>query len=145
MARFDSEIPNELLKQIGSLADGRADEMMDEMLSEAGEYVEGEIRKNASKVFKNPDRILRGLHKTKVYKTPSDDSKNVKVGFSGYLFGSPKTRRHPKGTPISLVAMAREYGTSSGEKKRPFLRRAFKKAKITAIMQNVQKKYIPED
>lgn len=145
MARFDSEIPNELLKQIGGLADGGADEMMDEMLSEAGEYVEGEISKNASKAFKNPDRILRGLHKTKVYKTPSDDSKNVKVGFSGYLSGSPKTRRHPKGTPISLVAMAREYGTSSGEKKRPFLRRAFKKAKITAIMQNVQKKYIPED
>lgn len=145
MARFNSEIPNDLLKQIGDLADGGAEEMMTEMLTEAGEYVEGEIRENARKVFKKPDTVLRGLFKTKVYKTPTDDSVNIKVGFSGYIPGSPKTLRHPKGTPTALVAMAREYGTSRGEAKRPFLRTAFKKAKIIVVMEKVQKKYIPED
>ena len=145
MAKFDSEIPNELLKQIGGLADGGADDMIDEMLTEAGEYVEGEVRSNAKRAFRNPNKVLRGLFTTKVYRTKKDDAKNVKVGFSGYLPGSPKTKRHPKGTPTSLVAMAREYGTSRGEAKRPFLRKAFKKNRITLIMQNVQKKYIPEE
>ena len=145
MAKFDSEIPNELLKQIGGLAEGGADDMIDEMLTEAGKYVEGEVRSNAARVFRNPVRVLKGLFVTKVYKTKSDDAKNVKVGFSGYMPGSPKTKRHPKGTPTSLVAMAREYGTSRGEAKRPFLRKAFKKNRITLIMQNVQKKYIPEE
>ena len=145
MARFNSELPNDLMKQIGDLADGGADEMMSEMLSEAGEYVENQIIANAKKVFKAPKSVLRGLFKSKVYLTPSDDSKNIKVGFDGYLANSPKTKRFPKGTPIALVAKAREYGTSSGEAKRPFIRPAFKKAKITAIMQRVQKKYIPED
>lgn len=145
MAKFSSEIPSDLLKQIGDLADGGAEQMIDEMLTESGAYVKDEIRSNASKVFKKPDRVLHGLVMTKVYRTKKDDAKNVKVGFSGYLPGSPKTRRHPKGTPTALVAMAREYGTSRGEAKRPFLRPAFKKHKITMIMQNVQKKYIPED
>lgn len=145
MAKFNSEIPYDLLKQIGDLSDGGADKMIDEMLTEAGSYVEGEIRSNAARVFRKPGRVLRGLFMTKVYKTEKDDAKNVKVGFSGYIPGSPKTKRYPKGTPTALVAMAREYGTSRGEAKRPFVRTAFKKSKITQIMQNVQKKYIPED
>ena len=145
MAKFDSEIPNDLLKQIGGLADGGADEMIDEMLTEAGNYVVGQIRSNASRAFRHPGRVLRGLFATKVYRTKKDDAKNVKVGFSGYMPGSPKTKRHPKGTPTALVAMAREYGTSRGEAKRPFVRTAFKKNKITQIMQAVQKRYIPEE
>ena len=145
MAKFSSEIPNDLLKQIGDLADGGAEKMIDEMLIEAGNYVEGEVRSNASRVFRKPGRVLRGLFRSKVYRTEKDDAKNVKVGFTGYMSGSPRTKRYPKGTPIALVAMAREYGTSRGEKKRPFVRTAFKKNKITQIMQDVQKKYIPED
>lgn len=145
MARFDAVLPNDLLRQIGGLADGGADAMMSEMLTEAGEYVEGEVRKNARKVFKKPGLILDHLSITKPYNTPSDGAKNVKVRISGYVPGSPKTLRHPKGTPVALVALAREYGTSSGEAKRPFFHPAFKKAKITEIMQKVQKKYIPED
>lgn len=145
MAKFDSEIPYDLLKQIGGLADGGAEQMIDEMLTEAGDYVESEIRSNATRVFRNPGRVIRGLFRTKVYRTKKDDAKNVKIGFSGYMPGSPKTKRHPKGTPTPLVAMAREYGTSRGEAKRPFVRTAFKKNKITQIMKTVQKKYIPED
>lgn len=145
MAKFSSEIPNDLLKQIGGLADGGADEMIDEMLTEAGNYVEDQIRSNAARIFRSPGRVLRGLFTTKVYRTKKDDAKNVKIGFSGYMPGSPKTKRHPKGTPTALVAMAREYGTSRGEAKRPFVRTAFKKNKIAQIMQTVQKKYISEE
>lgn len=145
MAKFNAELPNDLLKQIGGLADGGADKMIDEMLDEAGSFVESEIRSNATRVFRSPGRVLRGLFKTKVYRTKKDDAKNIKIGFSGYMPDSPKTKRHPKGTPTALVAMAREYGTSRGEAKRPFVRTAFKKNKITQIMSDVQKKYIPED
>jgi hypothetical protein len=45
-----------------------------------------------------------------------------------------------------LIALAREYGTSSGEKKKPFLRKAFKKKElIEQAMLEVQNRYIKED
>lgn len=145
MARFDSELPNDLMKQLEALNSGGVDDMMNEMLNTAGDQVENEVRQNTRKVFKNPGTLLGGLKKTRVYRTSTDDAKNVKIAFFGYVKGSKKTPRHPKGTPIPLIALAREYGTSSGETKRPFLRPAFCKTKITDVMLKVQKKYIPED
>ena len=67
--------------------------------------------------FKSTKTLEKGLKKTKTYKTISDDGINTKVGFYGYT---------EDGTPIPLIAMAREFGTSSGEKKKPFFRKAFK-------------------
>lgn len=58
---------------------------------------------------------------------------------------SVKTYSHNYGVPAPLVAMAREYGTSSGEKKKPFVRPAFKKAEITSAMLKVQEKYIHDE
>ena len=55
------------------------------------------------------------------------------------------TKKHPKGVPISLIALAREYGTSSGEGKKPFFRKSFKKAEIEAEMKKVQEKYLPKE
>jgi hypothetical protein len=43
------------------------------------------------------------------------------------------------------MAMAREYGTSSGERKKPFLRKSFKKTEIEQAMKQVQEKYIEGD
>ena len=146
MAKFNSEIPYDLLKQIGDLSDGGADEMMTEMVEESADFVYSEIKKNMRKAFKSTKSLEGGLFISKVKRFNDEDGKvYVFVGFNGYVKGSAKTRRHPKGTPIALIAMAREYGTSRGEAKRPFVRTAFKKSKITQIMQNVQKKYIPED
>lgn len=50
-----------------------------------------------------------------------------------------------EGIPAPLVAFAREYGTSRGEKKRPFIRPSFNKSAIRKIMEEVQKKYLPKE
>jgi hypothetical protein len=89
--------------------------------------------------------LLKGLKITKVYETPSDDGINVHVGFYGYDEDSKPTKRHPKGTPIPLIALAREYGTSSGEDKKPFFRQSFSKKEIEQAMLEVQNRYIKGD
>lgn len=44
-----------------------------------------------------------------------------------------------EGVPVPLIVIAREYGTSSGEAKKPFVRRSFKKNEIEAVMRKIQK------
>ena len=88
--------------------------------------------------------LKKGLKITKVYKTSKDDAINVHIGFYGYN-KDKITNQHPKGVPIPLIAMAREYGTSSGENKVPFLRKSFAKNEIEAAMKAVQDEYIKED
>lgn len=141
MAKFSSEIPNELFHQLERFS---VKDMMSEMVAEAGKAVLNNMRDNMHKVFKTTKSLDKGLKMTKVYKTSSDDGINVAIGFYGY--DTEKiSEKYPKGKPIPLIAMAREYGTSSGEKKRPFMRKSFKKAEIEAIMQKVQDKYIGGD
>ena len=88
------------------------------------------------KVFKTTKSLQKGLKITKVYSTRSDDAVNVHVGFYGY---------DEEGVPIPLKALAREYGTSSGEEKKPFFRKSFSKKDIEQAMMEVQKRYIKED
>lgn len=38
------------------------------------------------------------------------------------------------GVPVALIAIAREFGTSRGEKKKPFFRKSFKKDQIETAM-----------
>ena len=47
--------------------------------------------------------------------------------------------------PVPLIIMAREYGTSKGEAKKPFVRKSFNKQQITEEMMKVQRKYIPDE
>ena len=91
-----------------------------------------------SKSFKTTDRLSKCLYVSKTYKTPSDDGTNNKVYFYGYLDAKKKH-------PAPLVAMAREFGTSKGEKKKPFFRKSFNKQQIEQAMLKVQNKYIKED
>ena len=69
-------------------------------------------------------------------------------GFSkldeGKLLKHPAIYGYDKeGTPIPLKALAREYGTSRGEKKKPFFRKAFRQeSAITNAMKKAQEKYI---
>lgn len=135
MARFDSELPRELLKQFEDL-DTNCEDIFGEMVQAGGEVVLGLVKANMGKVFKSTDSLYQGLKKTRVYKTPSDDGINVHIGFYGY---------NDKGVPIPLIANAREYGTSRGEAKKPFFRKSFKKKDIESAMLRVQKKYIKED
>ena len=135
MAKFQSELPYELVKVFEDL-ETNCDEMLGEMCQAGATVVYNNVKTNMGKVFKSTRSLDKGLKITKVYRTPSDDGINVHIGFYGY---------NEDGTPIPLIAQAREYGTSSGEAKKPFFRKSFKKKDIEQAMQEVQDKYIKGD
>lgn len=140
VAKFSAELPNDLIQQFKELADGRAEKMMEEMVDAGADVVEKNIRANMRKAFKDTSRLEKCLIRTKIYKTPSDDGVNEIVAFYGYF-----VNEQGKTVPAPLVAMAREYGTSKGEAKKPFLRKSFKKAEITDAMLKVQEKYLKDE
>lgn len=143
MAKFSAELPNDLIKEFEEL-ETNAETMMGEMCKAGAEVVHKKVVANIGKSFETTGSLMKGLKVTRVYKTPSDDGVNVHIGFYGYDTDKI-SKAHPKGVPIPLIAMAREYGTSRGEKKKPFLRKSFSKGEIEQAMMNVQKKYIKGD
>ena len=143
MAKFNAEVPNDLIQQFDGLEKNCTD-IFGEMVDAGAETVYKNVQSNMTKSFDDTAPLEKGLKKTKIYKTPSDDGINVKVAFYGYD-SSKVTKKHPKGVPIPLMAMAREYGTSSGERKKPFFRKSFKKTEIEQAMLQVQENYIEGD
>ena len=143
MAKLNAEIPFDLMKEFEDL-ETNAEMMMGEMCQVGAEVVHRKVVANLGKVFKSTNSLLKGLKITRVYKTPTDDGINTHIGFYGYDTDKV-TKAHPKGVPIPLIAMAREYGTSSGEKKKPFFRKSFAKKEIEQAMMEVQEKYIKGD
>ena len=135
MAKFQSELPNDIIKELESI-NKNSDKVFGEMVEAGADVVYKLIKSNMAKAFKTTKSLDKGLKITKIYKTPSDDGINVHIGFYGY---------NDEGVPIPLIAMAREYGTSRGEKKKPFLRKSFKKKEIEQAMLKVQEKYIKGD
>ena len=87
--------------------------------------------------------LEKGLRITKVYRTSNDEIAS-KIAFYGYD-KEKKSKQYPNGVPIPLIALAREYGTSSGEKKKPFFRKSFKKKEIEDAMLKIQEKYLPKE
>lgn len=137
MAQFNQELPNDLIKEFEELAIVTP-KMMGEMTKAGAEVVAEAVRGNLSKSFKSTDRLSKCLYVSKTYKTPSDDSINNKVMIYGYL---DSEKKHP----APLVAMAREYGTSRGEAKKPFFRKSFKKDAIENAMKQVEEQYMPKE
>lgn len=135
MAKFHSELPNDLIKVFEDL-ETDCEEMFGEMCKAGAQVVYDKVKSNMGKAFKSTKSLEKGLKITRVYKTPSDDGINVHVGFYGY---------NDEGVPIPLIAQAREYGTSKGEQKKPFFRKSFNKKAIEQAMQQVQDKYIKGD
>jgi hypothetical protein len=135
MAKFKEELPYDLIQEFEELGTN-CTEMFGEMVEAGAETVYANVQGNMARAFKDTASLEQGLKKTRVYKTPSDDGVNVKVGFYGY---------NSKGVPIPLIAMAREYGTSSGERKKPFFRKSFKQTEIEQAMKQVQENYIEGD
>ena len=136
MAKFQSELPYELMKVFEDL-EKDCDKMFGEMCNAGAGVVYGNVRSNMKKAFKSTKSLEKGLKRTKVYKTPSDDGINIHVGFYGYT---------EDGVPIPLIAQAREYGTSRGEAKKPFFRKSFKKKDIEQAMQKViDRRYLKGD
>lgn len=135
MAKFKGEVPYELMKVFEDL-ETNCFEMFGEMCKAGAEVVYNKVLSNMRKVFKSTRSLEKGLKITKVYRTPSDLSINVHIGFYGY---------NEKKVPIPLIAQAREYGTSKGENKKQFFRKSFGKRAIEQAMQKVQDKYIKGD
>ena len=107
------------------------------MTKAGADVVYKEVMNNMKSSFKSTKSLEKGLRITKTYKTKSDDGINTKVGFYGY---------NDKKIPIPLIALAREYGTSRGEKKKPFFRKAFNNTTaIENAMLKVQEEYIDEE
>lgn len=138
MARFDAEIPAELMQGLENL-EKSAPVVFGEMVTAGADTVLRNIRSNMRASFKSTRSLEAGLGKTRVYKTPSDDGIAVKVGFRGY---SPvhKTKKFSSGVPIPLIAIAREKGTKRGEARKPFFRKSFNKGAIEAEMKRVEPK-----
>ena len=136
MAKFHQELPSELMKVFEDL-ETNCEKMFGEMCNAGAGVVYGNVKSNMRKSFKSAKSLEKGLKKTRVYKTQSDDGINVHVGFYGYT---------DEGVPIPLIAQAREYGTSRGEAKKPFFRKSFKKKDIEQAMQKViDRRYIKGD
>lgn len=137
MARFQMELPNDLIKEFQKL-EQNTEQMMGEMTKAGAEVVKANIKKNIPPSFLNSD-IMNCIKITRVYKTPSDAGINTKIGFYGYF----KNHLGIK-TPAPLVANVFEHG-SSKVSKQSFFRKSFKKNQIEKAMLETQKKYIKED
>lgn len=137
MARFNEELPNDLINMFEQL-NIDSEKMMGEMTRAGAEVVYKNVLKNMPRSFNNSN-ILKCFKITKVYKTPSDGGINTKVGF----FRSFKNKRGVM-TPAPLVANVFEHGTSKIQKQ-PFMRQAFKKSEIEAEMKKIQEKYLPKE
>ena len=136
MARFKTELPNDIIKQVEGL-EKNTDKMLSEM-TEAGAKVVYDTIKTSVPSSWYSSNIMKCLKITKTYNTPSDDGVNTKVAFYGYFIN-----RNGERIPAPLVANVTEYGRhNSPYPKKPFLRKAFNKGKINKAMQAVQDKYI---
>ena len=142
MAKFALELPLELINEFKKL-ESNSEKMIGEMTQAGAQVVYKNVKTNMKRSFKDTTSLDKGLKITKTYKTKYDDGINTKVGFYGYD-GNP-TKRYPKGVPIPLKALAREYGTSRGEVRKPFFRKSFKDDEIENAMLKVQDGYLPKE
>ncbi len=136
MAKFNIELPNDILKDIKYVDDNYL-KIFGGMTQEGAEVVYENIMKNAPSQIKNNREIIDKLKITKVYKTPSDDGINSKVLFSGYFINEKGEK-----TPVPLIINMFEYGNykkSDTYPKKPFFRKSFKKKQIEMAMMKAQK------
>ena len=142
MAKFVMELPLELINDLKRL-ESNSEKMIGEMTQAGAQVVYSNVKRNMKRSFKDTTSLDKGLKITKTYKTQYDDGINTKVGFYGY--DGISTKRYPKGVPIPLKALAREYGTSRGEARKPFFRKSFKDDEIENAMLKVQDGYLPKE
>lgn len=133
MAKFVMQLPTEILKDIEYI-NSNSDKIFGEMTQAGANVTIDNVRSNIPKSFVDSE-IMNCLKITKVYKTPTDQGINTKVGFFGYF-----TNKDGVKIPAPLVANVFEYGSSKFSKQ-PFFRRSFKKAQIERAMLEAQKRY----
>ena len=133
MAKFELELPTEIMQDFQRIHDN-ADEIFGQMTKAGAEVVNANIRANVPQSIKK-SKMMQCLKTTKVYKTPSDDGINTKIGFYGYF-----VNEDGKTVPAPLVANVFEYGRSNAPfPKQPFMRKSFKKGEIEQAMLQAQR------
>lgn len=151
MAKFQCELPTQLINELTKL-EKNTPKMMEEMTEAGAEVVKQNVIANMKTSFKDSSKLEPYLKVTKTYRT-KDGSVNTKVGFYGYYKKGSKsfsvtskkgTTYSYDGVPVPLIVRAREFGSSSGEAKKPFFRKSFNNSQIESAMLKVQKKYIKE-
>ena len=131
MAKFQAEIPKEVLKDIEFLSNDFKN-IFGGMTHAGAEVVYKNVVSNVPSGIRNSD-MMNNLKISKVYETPSDDGINSKVLFAGYFINENGVE-----TPAPLVANVFEYGSTKFSKQ-PFFRKSFKKAQIQNAMLKAQK------
>lgn len=133
MAKFQLELPTDIMRDIQKI-NSNAEKIFGEMTKAGAEVVMGNIQANVPEGIRNSP-MMGCLRMTRVYKTPSDEGINTKVGFYGYFINE-----NGKRVPAPLVANVFEYGRSNSPfPKQPFLRKSFKKGEIEAAMLKAQR------
>lgn len=133
MAKFQMELPTDVIKDFERISKD-SEKIFGDMTKAGAEVVEKNIIANVPQSIRNSN-MMKCLKITKVYKTPSDDGINTKVGFYGYF-----ENEDGKTVPAPLVANVFEYGRSSAPfQKHPFMRKSFRKSDIEAAMLKAQK------
>lgn len=133
MAKMTMELPKDIMADIKKIHDN-ADQIFGAMTDAGADVVMENIKANVPPAVRDSE-MMECLKKTKVYKTPSDDGINTKVGFYGYF-------RTKEGRTVAapLVANVYEYGRSNAPfPKHPFLRKSFREAQIKEAMLKAQK------
>lgn len=139
MAKFESELPTELMKVFEELGND-TQKMLEEMTQEGAKTVLANVNANVPASF-HSSGIMSCLTITRPYYTPSDGGRNTKVAFYGYFENEDGKR-----TPAPLVCNLFEYGRSNSPYPRhQFMRKSFKKGQIEAAMMKVQDRYIKGD
>ena len=142
MARFETELPTDLIKTFDEL-NVETQKMLEEMTQEGAKTVLANVKANVPASFHNSG-IMQCLKITRPYYTPSDGGRNTKVAFYGYFMNHNGKKSHK--TPAPLVCNLFEYGRSNSPYPRhPFMRKSFKKGQIEAAMMKVQDRYIKGD
>ena len=132
MAKFEMELPNDIMKDFQKIFDN-SDEIFGKMTRAGAEVVEKNIRASVPKGIQK-SQMMNCLKITKTYKTPSDDGVNTKIGFYGYF-----KNEDGKTVPAPLVANVFEYGRSNLPfPKHPFMRKSFNKGEIEQAMLKAQ-------
>jgi hypothetical protein len=129
MARYEMKLPDDIMKDIEKIHKD-APQIFEKMTQAGAEAAYKNILRNMKSSFKSTSMLEQHLKITKPYRTYQGHNVNTKVAFYGY---------NQEGVPVPLIVIAREYGTSRGEAKKPFVRRSFKKSEIEAVMKKVQK------
>ena len=133
MARFEIELPNDIIKDIQKISNN-SDKIFGEMTQAGAEVVEHNIISNVPEGIRNSN-MMRCLRITKTYKTPSDDGINTKVAFYGKFIDKDGREKIAE-----FVGNVFEYGRSGLPfPKKPFMRKSFKKSQIEQAMLKVQK------